>query len=71
LRSGRQSGGTHLVQEFLRTARIQIAAHQKADLGRLGVELLDQAAQVVAAARQLRLQFVEFAGEGLPRRRRR
>jgi hypothetical protein len=63
LRSGRQSGGAHFVQEFLRAARVQIAAQQTADLGRLGVELLDQAAQIVAGARQLRLQFVEFAGQ--------
>ena len=63
LRSRRQSGGAHLVHEFLRTARVQVAPQQAADLGRLGVELLDQAGQGIAVARQLWLQFVEFAGE--------
>ena len=27
LRSRRQSGGTHLVHEFLRAARVQVASH--------------------------------------------
>jgi hypothetical protein len=51
LRSCRQSGGAHLVHEFCRAARVQVAPQQPADLGRLGVELLDQAAQVIAVAR--------------------
>jgi hypothetical protein len=41
VRSCRQSGGTHFVHEFLRTACIQIAAEQLAYFGRLGVKLLD------------------------------
>jgi hypothetical protein len=44
LRLRRQTGGTHLVHEFLRTALVQVAPQQPADLGGLGVELLDQAA---------------------------
>src|SRR3954471_9459901 len=50
--SRRQSGGAHFVDEFLRAARVQLAPQQLTDLGRLGVELLDQAAQVVAVACQ-------------------
>ena len=46
-----------------RATRVQVAPQQQADLGGLGVELLDQAPQVVTVARQLRLQLVEFAGQ--------
>jgi hypothetical protein len=41
LRSRGQSGGTHLVHEFLRAARVQVAPQQPTDLGWLGIELLD------------------------------
>jgi hypothetical protein len=51
-----QSGGTHLVHEFLRAASIQIASQHPANVGRLDVELFDQAAQVVAVARKPWLQ---------------
>ncbi len=39
----------------------RVFAAVSSDLGRLGIELLDQIAQVVAVARQLRLQLVAIA----------
>ena len=48
--SVRQPDRAHLVQDFLRACGILSAAEPLACLGRLGVELLDQAAPVVAVA---------------------
>ena len=58
--SSRQSGGTHLGHEFTRARRVQVAAQQAADFGGLGVELLDQAADVVAVPGQTWLQVIDL-----------
>jgi hypothetical protein len=59
----RQPGSAHFIEEFSGSTGIEVAAEQLADFGRFGLELLDQAADVVAIARQLRFEIIDLAGQ--------
>ena len=56
-------GGAHFIEEFSGSTGIEFAAEQLTDFGRLGLELLDQTADVIAVARQLRFEIVDWAGQ--------
>jgi hypothetical protein len=64
----RQPGGAHFLEEFSGSTGIELAAEQLTDFGRLGLELLDQTADVIAVARQLRFEIIDLAGQNGLRR---
>jgi hypothetical protein len=64
-RSCGQTGGAHFVHEFPRSSRVEIAAEELTVFGWFRIELLDKTADVVAVARQLRLEVVQLTGEDM------
>lgn len=56
----REACNEHLLGEFSRAGRVELALQEQPDVGRLDVELLGDALHIIAIADQPRLEIVDL-----------